>query len=61
VVSVWPDFQLNEEIERGTLERVALDIALPRLALSLIYRKDRVLDGAAEYFIDCLKSKALPD
>ncbi|QIE25893.1 HTH-type transcriptional regulator TsaR (plasmid) [Caballeronia sp. SBC1] len=61
VVSVWPDLQLNEEIERGALERVALDIALPRLALSLIERKDRVLGGAAEYFIDCLKSKALPD
>ncbi|MGB8416987.1 LysR family transcriptional regulator [Paraburkholderia sp.] len=61
VVSVWPDFQLNEEIERGTLGRVALDIALPRIALSLIQRKDRVLGDAAEYFIDCLKSKALPN
>ncbi|MFM0731679.1 hypothetical protein PQQ52_14440 [Paraburkholderia sediminicola] len=48
-MSVWPDFQLNEEIERGTLERVALDIALPRLALSLIHRKDRVLGRASSY------------
>lgn len=60
VVSVWPDFQLNEEIECGTLERVALDFALPPLALSLIHRKDGVLGDAAEYFIDCLKNNALP-
>jgi LysR family transcriptional regulator, regulator of abg operon len=61
VVSVWPDFQLEEEVTRGSLERIALDWALPRLALTLIYRKDRVLSGEAEYFIECLKSKALPD
>ncbi|MFL9887350.1 hypothetical protein PQR66_30240 [Paraburkholderia agricolaris] len=42
-------------------DRLAPDIAQPRLALSLIHRRDRVLDGTAEYFIDCLKSKALPD
>ena len=61
VVSVWPDFQLEEEIARGTLERIALDWALPRLELSVMYRKDLVLSGEAEYFIECLKNKALPD
>lgn len=60
VVSVWPDFQLDEEIARGTLARIALDWPLPRLELGVIYRKDLVLSAEAEYFIECLKSKALP-
>jgi LysR family transcriptional regulator, regulator of abg operon len=61
VVSVWPDFQLDEEIARGTLERIALDWTLPRLALGVIHRKDRVLSGEAEYLIECLKNQALQD
>lgn len=61
VVSVWPDFQLDEEVARGALERISLGWPLPRLALSMIHRKDRVLSTEAEYFIECLKRHALPE
>jgi LysR family transcriptional regulator of abg operon len=59
IVSVWPDFLLNEQIERAILTRVEADAKPPQLTLSLMYRKDRVFGAAAEYFAECVKSTSL--
>jgi LysR family transcriptional regulator of abg operon len=55
-VSVWPDFLLNEQVERGILTRIETDAKLPQLTLGLMYRKDLVFGSAAEYFVECVRN-----
>lgn len=54
VVSVWPDFLLDEHVRSGALTRLATDAHLPELTVGLMYRKDRVFSSTTEYFMECV-------
>ncbi|HEX7907393.1 MAG TPA: LysR family transcriptional regulator [Paraburkholderia sp.] len=59
VVSVWPDFLLDEHVRSGMLTRLATDAHLPELTVSLMYRKDHVFSATAEYFTECVVSMGI--
>lgn len=61
VVSVWPDFLLDEQIQRGYMTRLATDAHVPPLTLGLMYRKDLVFSASTEYFVDCMRGGAHDD
>ncbi|MBB5503405.1 LysR family transcriptional regulator [Paraburkholderia sp. MM5384-R2] len=58
VVSVWPDFLLDEQIQLGLMTRITTDAQAASLTLGLMLRKDLVLSMSAEYFVDCMYSAA---
>lgn len=59
IVSVWPDFLLDEQVERGILTRIEADAKPPQLTLGLMYRKDHVFGSAADYFVECVRNTSL--
>jgi LysR family transcriptional regulator of abg operon len=59
VVSVWPDFLLDDQIRHGDMTRIATDARVLRLTLGLMYRKDLVFSASTEYFVDCMLSAAM--
>ncbi|MCA8057385.1 MULTISPECIES: LysR family transcriptional regulator [Burkholderia cepacia complex] len=54
VVSVWPDFLLDEQIQRGHMTRITTDAEAIWLTLGLMHRKDLVLSTTTEYFVGCM-------
>lgn len=56
VVSVWPDFLLDDQIRHGSMTRIATDARVSRLTLGLMYRKDLVFSASTEYFVNCMLS-----
>ncbi len=58
VVSVWPDFLLDEQIQGGHMTRITTDAEATWLTLGLMHRKDLVLSTTTEYFVDCMYNAA---
>lgn len=55
MVSVWPQFLLDEQIKLGRMQQLHTDARPSRLTLGLMYRRDLVLNASLEYFIDCIQ------
>ncbi|WP_282507898.1 LysR family transcriptional regulator [Burkholderia cepacia] len=58
VVSVWPDFLLDDPACGGRLVRLQTDANLSPLTLGLMHRKDLVPGASMTAFIECLKRAA---
>lgn len=57
-VSVWPEFLLEEQARSGRMQRLETDACVSRLTLGLMYRRDLVLSGSLEYFVECVRRAA---
>lgn len=55
VISVWPEFLLEEQVRLGHMTRLETDACISRLTLGLMYRRDLVLGASLEYFMDCIR------